>query len=115
MIRIVYALALASLSAGCASTMNAGIAHYTVKPFYDAAAGKTICCQADVINGKNIAAVTVRITKTGDDYTVDLTEQGVDGSTGQGIASQTASSVAGAVSNAATSAAVQIINPVRLP
>jgi hypothetical protein len=106
---MIRAAALCLALSGCASQMDAGIAHYTLKPFTDPTTGKTICCQADVINGKNIAAVQVHITRTSDDaVTIDLTEKAVDGSTGQGIASQTTSNVAGAVSDAAA-AAVQLI------
>ncbi|WP_454691109.1 hypothetical protein [Achromobacter aloeverae] len=100
MIRAAAIVPLALL-AGC----SAGIAHYTVRPFYDAGAGQVICCEWDLVNGKNVQAVTARITKTGSDYTIELTEQGVDGSTGQAIAAKTASDVAGAVSNAAGAAA----------
>ncbi|ANN70930.1 hypothetical protein [Bordetella bronchialis] len=116
MIRAAIALALASMLAGCASLTDAGIAHYQVSTFYDVAAGRVLCCKADIRNGKNIDRVQLHVRRTAaDDWTVDLTEIRIDASTGQGIAAQAAAGVAGAVSNAAASAAVQIINPVRVP
>jgi hypothetical protein len=108
MIRVFLALALASLAslAGCASLTDAGIAHYQVSTFYDAGAGRVLCCRADIRNGKNIDRVQLHVRRTAaDDWTVDLTEIRIDASTGQGIAAQAAASVAGAVSDAATSAA----------
>jgi hypothetical protein len=114
MIRALCVLALASL-AGCASLTDAGIAHYQVSTFYDPTAGRVLCCRADIRNGKNIDRVQLHVQRTAaDDWTVDLTEVRIDASTGQGIAAQAASGVAGAVSDAAASAAVQIINPVRI-
>jgi hypothetical protein len=114
MIRALLVLAVAVL-AGCASSNDAGIANYKLIPYFDAAAGKYVCCEVDVVNGKNIASVNVHITKSSEDaLSIDLNEQGVNGSTGQGIASATATSVATAVSTAAASA-VQIIHPVSLP
>jgi hypothetical protein len=107
MIRTVIALALASFLAGCASTMDAGIAHYRVQPFYDAAAGRVLCCQADIINGKDIASITLHVKRGPDDtWQIDLTEQGVNGSNGQAIASQTAAATAGAISKAAAAALI---------
>jgi hypothetical protein len=104
MMRALAVLALALLS-GCMSQMDAGIAHYTIRPFTDPATGKSVCCEAEVVNGKNIAAVQVHVTRTSDNaVTIDLSERAVDGSTGQAISSQTTSDVAGAVSNAAASA-----------
>lgn len=105
MIRAACALALATL-AGCTSLTDAGIAHYQVSTFYDQGAGRVLCCRADIRNGKNIDRVELHVRRTADDdWTVDLTEVRIDASTGQGIAAQAASGVAGAVTSAATSAA----------
>lgn len=115
MIRAAIALVLVSLS-GCASLTDAGIAHYQVSTFYDQGAARVLCCRADIRNGKNIDRVQLHVTRTAaDDWTVDLTEIRIDASTGQGIAAQAATGVTSAVSNAAASAAVQIINPVGIP
>jgi len=94
------ALLLVAMLAGCA-----GIATYDVKPFYDAAAGKEVCCEVTVTNGKDISTVSAHYAKTGDDYTVDLTETGVVATAPITANAVTASAVAGAVSNAAISAA----------
>jgi hypothetical protein len=115
MTRAAITLALVALLAGCASSMDAGIAHYTIKVFYDPAVGKEVCCVAEVIDGKNMKSITVHAAKTGeDDYSFDLDAQGVNGSTGQGIASSTATGITTAVSSAAASV-VQIIHPLSLP
>lgn len=110
MIRAALALALVGILAGCTSLTNAGIAHYQVSTFYDVDADRVLCCRADIINGKDIDRVQLHVQRTAaDDWTVDLTEIRVDGSTGQAVASQTASGIAGAVTKAATTAATTIL------
>ena len=83
--------------AGCASLNNAGTADYQVRPFLDAA-GAPHCCEVSVRNGKEIASVKARIEKRGDDYTVEIEQQGVQAFAGQAI-------VAGVTHEALTAAA----------
>lgn len=83
--------------AGCASLNNAGTADYQVRPFLDAA-GAPHCCEVSVRNGKEIASVKARIEKRGDDYTVEIEQQGVQAFAGQAI-------VAGATKDALEAAA----------
>ena len=78
-------LALALL-AGCSTLNHAGNASYSVKPFKDDA-GALVCCAVDINNGKEIASLEAHVSKQGDDYTVDLKEQGVAAFEGQRIAS----------------------------
>lgn len=109
MIRILCALALATL-AGCASLTDAGIARYTVEPYFDTVQQAWVCCRATVVSGKNVQAVHVKATKAADgSYSVELVEQGIDASSGQQISSQAASNVAGAVSKAASQAASSLL------
>lgn len=84
------------LVTGCASLDHAGVASYKVKPFD--AAGKTLCCEVEIVNGKQIASLDATIEKRGDDYTVVLKQRGVEAFRGQAIA-------AGAVTATATTAA----------
>ncbi len=99
MIHAVLCVALLTL-AGCA-----GIATYNVRPFYDATSKQVICCEAAITNGKDIAGVTVHVTKSGDDYTIDFAETGVIATAPLTAAGATASAIAGAISNTAVSAA----------
>lgn len=70
---------------GCSSLQNAGNAEYSVKPFTNSA-GTLVCCEVSVKNGKEIALLEAHVSKQGDNYTVDLKEQGVLAFEGQGIA-----------------------------
>ena len=93
---LIVILSLFALS-GCTSLQYAGTASYSVKPFADAK-GVMQCCAVEVHNGKEIANLEAHIVKTGDNYTVDLKEQGVIAFQGQAIA-------AGATRDAITEAA----------
>lgn len=95
MIRTLLCLGAVLALSGCA-----GIATYDVKPFFDAAAGKEVCCEVVVSNGKDISTVSAHYTKTGDDYTVDLTETGVVASAPISANGATVSAVAGAATSA---------------
>lgn len=88
------------LLCGCA-----GVASYSIKPFYDPISQRVICCEANVTNGKDIASITVDVSKTGDNYALHLHERGVNASSPIEEQSKTVSSVAGAVSNVAETAA----------
>ena len=110
MTRHALLVALLALS-GCTSLQYAGTASYSVKPIVDAK-GNVICCAVDVKNGKEIANLEAHVQKQGDNYTVDLKEQGVAAFAGQAIA-------AGATKeaiDAAVKAAIAIaLAPVVLP
>ena len=85
MIRHTLLVTLLALASGCTSLQYAGTASYSVKPIVDAK-GNVICCSVDVKNGKEIANLEAHIQKQGDNYTVDLKEQGVAAFAGQAIA-----------------------------
>ena len=85
---LILALIAVSLS-GCASLQYAGSADYEVKPFMDSQ-NNILCCAVTIHNGKEIANLEAHIVKTGNDYTVDLKEQGVQAFAGQKIASDAA-------------------------
>lgn len=83
--KFIMANAIVLALTGCASIQYAGTAAYSIKPFTDET-GKVICCAVDVKNGKEIANLEAHVSKQGDDYTVDLKEQGVAAFAGQAIA-----------------------------
>jgi len=95
MSRLALALTVAALC-GCA-----GHAEYSVKPFYEPAVGKMVCCAATVSSSRDIASVTVDAEKTGDDYRIHFSETGVSATAPITAESQSTAAVAGAVSNAA--------------
>ena len=103
----------AMILAGCASLQNAGTAEYSVKPFViDATLGTVACCEVVVRNGKEIACVKARIEKRGDDYTVDLEEQGVQAFAGQAIAAGITKTALDAAARAAVASALAPLLPV---
>jgi hypothetical protein len=93
----ILGLAFALALSGCMS----GVTRYTIEPFYDANMRQLVCCRAQVTSGKNVASVVAHIVKNGDNFTVDLTENGVNSS--ESIQAQVApvTSVAKAVSDTA--------------
>ena len=99
MIRAILAGFLLAMLTGCA-----GIATYRVRPFYDQAAGRVLCCEAAITNGKNVATVNVHFAMAGDAYTIDFAETGVVASAPIDSAGAIASSVSAAVANAAAAA-----------
>lgn len=92
--------------AGCTSLQYAGTASYTVSPIV--VDGKTYCCAVDVKNGKEIARLDATISKQGDNYQVQLHEDGVAAFKGQEIAS---SATAGAIGTAGKVAAAAVLAP----
>lgn len=99
MIRAALAVCVVVLT-GCA-----GIATYNVRPFYDQASKQVICCEATITNGKDISTVSVHVTKVGADYTMDFNETGVGATAPITAVTSIASGVAGAVTDAAITAA----------
>lgn len=94
-----------SLSA-CSALQTAGVADYSVKPIV---IGKeTVCCEVSVKNGKEYASLKARITKTGNDYSVELEEQAVQAFAGQ---QKAADVVTKAVETAGTLGASAIAAP----
>lgn len=79
-------LPLALFLSGCASMQYAGTASYSIRPFVDPVSNKQLCCAVDVRNGKEIGSLSARLVKSGDDYTLELNEQGVTAFKGQAIA-----------------------------
>lgn len=100
MIRAALACVAVALS-GCAGT-----AHYTVAPFYDAAAQRMVCCRAEAFSGKDVSAVTFDLAmQPGGSITVHFTEQGVGAAAPIEAQSKSVTAVAGAVSSAAAAVA----------
>ncbi|MGX6999937.1 hypothetical protein [Caballeronia sp. KNU42] len=84
----------------------AGISTYDVRPYYDAATGQQVCCSAVITSGRDVASATVDVTKYADGtVTVHFAENGVNATAPIAANAETASAVAGAVSNVAVSAA----------
>ena len=100
--------------AGCASLNNAGTANYDVRPFIDAA-GAPHCCEVSVRNGKEIANLKARIEKRGDDYIVELEQQGVQAFAGQAIAAGAQRAALDAAARAAVASALAPVPPVLVP
>jgi hypothetical protein len=101
MIRPALALSLAGLLGGCAGT-----ASYSVEPFYEMNLGKMVCCRAVAENSKDISSLQFDLaTEQNGTVTVHFSEAGVGATapiTAQGAVT---SSVAGAISNTAITAA----------
>lgn len=107
-------LTIAALMSGCASLQYAGNASYSVSP-YETKTGEAVCCKVDVRNGKEIANLEAHITKQGDNYTVDLKEQGVAAFQGQQIAAGATQAAIDAAAKAAVAAALAPILPALAP
>jgi hypothetical protein len=101
MIRAALACACAIALAGCAGT-----AHYSVSPFYEPALGRMVCCRAEATNSKDISSLQFDLAEQpGGAVTVHFTEMGVVATAPIKAEGATTTAVAGAVSNAAISAA----------
>lgn len=98
---------------GCASLEYAGTASYTVSPVV--IDGKTYCCAVDVKNGKEIARLDATISKQGENYQVQLHEDGVAAFAGQQIASGAAKQAAADAGKAAAVAAIAPFAPALVP
>lgn len=77
------AAALAGL-AGCASVQQAGVASYSVKPMR--LDGETVCCEIEVANGKEYAALDLKFKRTEAGFEFELRERGVAAFAGQALA-----------------------------
>ena len=99
---------------GCASLQYAGNASYSVRPFIGTN-GEQICCQVDVRNGKEIAFLEAHIAKSGDDFTVDLKEQGVAAFQGQAISAGATQAAIKSAAEAAAAAALAPVLPLLVP
>jgi hypothetical protein len=80
---------------------TAGVTRYTVKPVYSNETKSMICCQAEVVSGKNVGSVTAHIVKNGELFTVDLQESAVVSSDSIKAAATPVTDVAKAVSDTA--------------
>jgi hypothetical protein len=107
-------LPLALLLTACPSLQYAGNASYSVKPFTDSN-GQVVCCAVDVRNGKEIANLEAHVTKQGDNYTVDLKEQGVAAFAGQKIAAEAFTSAVTEATKAAVAAVLAPLLPALAP
>lgn len=100
--------------AGCASIERAGNAEYSVEPFVTPG-GAAVCCRVSVKNGKEIAYLEAHIEKRGDNYTVDLKEQGVKAFEGQAIAASVIGASLTTVQRAALATALMPLAPLIIP
>lgn len=110
---VILAALLSMFISGCASMQYAGMASYTVAPIV--VDGKTYCCQVDVKNGKEIARLDATISKQGDNYQVQLHEDGVAAFKGQAIAADAGKVAAADAAKVATVAALAPALPALLP
>lgn len=101
---IPFVLAATLALSACASLQHAGEASYSIEPFNDAN-GSAICCKVQIHNGKEIANLEAHVSKQGDNYTVDLKEQGVTAFQGQMIAAGALKESIDAAARAAVAAA----------
>lgn len=107
-------LGIISLSlTGCASLNQAGTASYTIKPML--IDGRTVCCEVAVVNGKQYASLDAMLVKAGDDYTVMLSERGVEAFRGQEIAAGAAASAGKTALKAAAIGGAVLIAPIAAP
>lgn len=104
----------ALLLAGCASLQHAGNSSYSVAPIVTEK-GAVICCRVDVRDGKERASLSLHVVKQGDNYTVDLVEQGVEAFAGQKIAAGASEAAAKTAGKVAASAALAPVLPALLP
>jgi hypothetical protein len=108
-----FLIALVLLT-GCASLQDAGDARYSLTPIFDKD-GHAICCAVTIANGKEIANIEVHASKTGDDYVIDLKEQGVAAFEGQKIAADAFKSAVAEATKAAVAAFIAPLLPTLAP
>jgi hypothetical protein len=111
-----YIVAFAMLAAvfpGCASLQQAGTASYSMKPVL--VNDKLVCCEVMINNGKQYASLDATLVKTGDDYTVTLSERGVEAFRGQEIAAGAAKSAASVATKAVAIGGAVLIAPLAAP
>jgi hypothetical protein len=94
---------------GCTSLQQAGTASYTIRPML--IDGRTVCCEVAVVNGKQYASLDATLVKAGDDYTVMLSERGVEAFRGQEIAAGAAKSAASMAGKAAAVGGAVLVAP----
>lgn len=98
---------------GCASLNQAGTASYSMKPVL--INDKLVCCEVMINNGKQYASLDATLIKTGDDYTVTLSERGVEAFRGQEIAAGAAASAGKTALKAAAIGGAVLIAPIAAP
>lgn len=98
---------------GCASIDQAGTASYSIKPAL--VNDKLVCCEVVIVNGKQYASLDALIEKRGDDYTMMLSERGVEAFRGQEIAAGAAKSAASLAGKAAAIGGAVLIAPIAAP
>lgn len=103
------AIVFVVLLGGCASLDHAGVARYTVRPMI--VDGAPLCCEVEVVNGKQYAMLDALIEKRGGDYTVMLSERGVEAFDGQKVAAGAAKSATGTAAKAALAGAAVVALP----
>jgi major membrane immunogen (membrane-anchored lipoprotein) len=100
------------LMTGCTSLQYAGSSAYSIRQVIDEN-GKT-GFDITVKNGKEIALVKAHLEKKGEDFTVDLEEQGVAAFAGQQISADALKITAEQAAKAAVSAALAAVMPASL-
>lgn len=95
MIRAALALLVCSLAGlgGCTT--------YSIRPFYDQAAGREVCCSVFITSTRNVASASVDVAKQGENYTGHFSESGVSASVPISAGGTAVGAVAGAVIQAA--------------
>lgn len=96
-----FLIAACTLILNACTFTSAGMASYSIRPFNDGA-GKTVCCEVKVENGKEYATLHAKVKKVGEDWEVELDEVGVAAFKGQELTTGVVTAVADAVVKAMT-------------
>lgn len=110
---ILAIVALALALPGCASIDQAGTSSLSIQPVM--VDNKPQGWQLDVRDGKQYASIDVRVIKTGEDYSLELSARGVEAFRGQEIAAGAAKSAASLAGKAAAIGGAVLIAPIAAP
>lgn len=104
--------AIALLCCALAGCGLPGISTYDIHPYYEQATGQEVCCAVRVTSGRDVQNATIDVTKSPDGtITAHYTESGVGATAPIAANASAVSSVAGAVSQAAITAAKFSLKP----
>lgn len=107
-------IVFAALLSGCSSLQHAGNASYSVEPIITER-GSVVCCRVAIKDGKERSSLSLHVVKQGDNYTVDLVEQGVEAFEGQQIAAGASTAAVKTVGKVAAGVALAPALPALLP
>lgn len=111
--RLVTLAAAMALLSGCSSLQNAGMAEYTVTPVFPKVGPPAYTIK--IINGKQIAKLDAKVTKTGQNYSISLHELGIQAFKGQQISATALQSAVHAGVVSALIAAGVMVAPAAAP